>query len=53
MIYAAKTDEGFYRWFDTDTGFGGYVDDLSWLENMRVLESESSIDELEEAAQQK
>ncbi len=35
------------------TGFGGWVDNLSWFENMRILENVSSIDELEEAAQQK
>ena len=53
MIYAAEMNDGIYRWFDTDTGLGGCVNDLSWFENMRILENVSSIDELEEAAQQK
>lgn len=33
MIYAIKTDKDVYCWFDTDKGVGGYVKDISELDN--------------------
>lgn len=33
MIYAIKTDKDIYCWFDTDKGVGGYVKDISELDN--------------------
>jgi len=33
VIYAIKTDKDVYCWFDTDKGVGGYVKDISELDN--------------------
>ena len=37
MVYAIKTDKGVYCWFDTDKGIGGYVKELSELDNPYVF----------------
>lgn len=37
MIYAIKTDRNVYCWFDTDKGVGGYVKDVSELDNPYVF----------------
>ena len=37
MVYAIKTDKGVYCWFDTDKGIGGYVKDISELDNPYVF----------------
>jgi len=38
VIYAIKTDKDIYCWFDTDKGIGGYVKELSELDNAYVFE---------------
>jgi len=38
VIYASKTDKDIYCWFDTDKGIGGYVKELSELDNAYEFE---------------
>jgi len=37
VIYAVKTEKDIYCWFDTDKGIGGYVKELSELDNAYVF----------------
>lgn len=53
MIYAAEMNDGIYRWFDPDTGYGGYVDNLLWFNNPHVAEGVFFVDELERIRQSK